>query len=191
MEPGSVRNVAQLIEAKQEGTRIKYVFFWGHKPSADGSVSASCFSQWWPVEFTVDGHVYRSAEHYMMAGKAMLFGDPGMAEKIRAVEHPSEAKKLGRLVAGFDEEVWRERRFEIVVEAGVAKFGQHPELRDFLLGTGERVLVEASPRDRIWGIGMGAANENAEVPENWRGLNLLGFALMETRARLRVEPPGR
>ena len=185
MEPGSVRNVTQLVEAAQGGTRVKYVFFWGHTPAADGSVSAACFSQWWPVRFTVDGHDYRSAEHFMMAGKASLFGDADMADRIRAVEHPAEAKKLGRLVSGFDEQKWQDNRFEIVVAASVAKFGQHPELREYLLGTGDRVLVEASPRDRIWGIGMGASNLNAESPENWRGQNLLGFALMEARGRLR------
>jgi ribA/ribD-fused uncharacterized protein len=185
VEPGSVRSVAQLIEAAQGGERIKYVFFWGHAPAADGSVTSACFSQWWPVKFTVDGHDYRSAEHFMMAGKALLFGDPEMAERIRAVEHPAEAKKLGRLVSGFDEDTWKDARFEIVVQASVAKFGQHSELRDYLLATGERVLVEASPRDRIWGIGMGAKNADAEAPELWRGQNLLGFALMEARERLR------
>jgi ribA/ribD-fused uncharacterized protein len=121
VDQGSVRNVAQLIEAARDGEpRIKYVFFWGHTPAADGSVTAACFSQWWPVEFTEDGHTYRSAEHYMMAGKALLFGDAEMAERIRAAEHPAEAKKLGRLVSGFDEQVWRDARFEIVVRAGVA-----------------------------------------------------------------------
>jgi ribA/ribD-fused uncharacterized protein len=72
-----------------------------------------------------------------------------------------------------------------VVAGNVAKFGQHPELRQFLLGTGDRVLVEASPRDQIWGIGMSASNELATSPGHWRGLNLLGFALMQARQQLR------
>lgn len=80
--------------------------------------------------------------------------------------------------------MWDAQCFGIVVDGNVAKFGQDPALRDFLLGTGGRVLVEASPRDRIWGIGIGASNPDAEHPARWRGTNLLGFALMEARARL-------
>ena len=87
---------------------------------------------------------------------------------------------------GFDERLWADQRFDIVVSGNVRKFGQHADLRDFLLGTGDRVLVEASPRDRIWGIGLAADDERARSPEHWAGLNLLGFALMEARHRLRT-----
>jgi ribA/ribD-fused uncharacterized protein len=100
------------------------------------------------------------------------------------------AKALGREVRGFDEQRWAERRFGIVVDANMAKFGQHPELREFLLGTGDRVIVEASPRDRVWGIGLAAGDDRAQSPDQWLGLNLLGFALMETRDRLRGAAPG-
>ena len=93
--------------------------------------------------------------------------------------------ELGRQVRGFTERRWAERRFDLVVSGNLAKFGQHPELRDFLLGTGHRVLVEASPADRIWGIGLSADHEHATSPEHWPGLNLLGFALMGVRHRLR------
>jgi ribA/ribD-fused uncharacterized protein len=78
-------------------------------------------------------------------------------------------------------------RFEVVVAGNMAKFGQHAGLRQFLLGTGDRVLVEASPRDTIWGIGLAAGDERAAGPDRWRGLNLLGFALMEVRQRLHAE----
>ena len=88
---------------------------------------------------------------------------------------------------GFDEAVWERERFGIVVEGSVHKFGQDAALRQFLLGTGERVLVEASPRDRIWGIGLAADDERATDPARWRGLNLLGFALMEAREVLRAQ----
>jgi ribA/ribD-fused uncharacterized protein len=123
-----------------------------------------------------------------MVAKARLFGDDAIVPEILAASHPSEAKALGRKVRGFDDDVWTQRRFDLVVEGNVAKFGQHPELRDFLLGTGDRVLVEASPRDRVWGIGLGASNERAEDPASWRGLNLLGFALMQARHRLASDP---
>jgi ribA/ribD-fused uncharacterized protein len=106
-------------------------------------------------------------------------------ERGRGGGRPREAKALGRQVRGFDEQLWARRRFDLVVAGNVAKFGQDPALRDYLLGTGERVLVEASPCDRVWGIGMGAADDLVTSPEHWRGLNLLGFALMEARRQLR------
>jgi ribA/ribD-fused uncharacterized protein len=128
---------------------------------------------------------YRSAEHWMMAGKARLFGDGQMWERVVAARHPREAKEAGRRVRGFDEAVWAAERFALVVAGNVAKFGQDAALRGFLLGTGARVLVEASPLDRVWGIGLAADDPRAQDPASWRGLNLLGFALMEARARLR------
>ncbi|WP_166830886.1 NADAR family protein [Thalassoroseus pseudoceratinae] len=167
------------------GWQPKYLFFWGHTPNGDQPVGKWCFSQWWEVPFIVDEETYQTAEHYMMAEKARLFDDEPAREAIIASSHPGEAKKLGRAVHGFDEAVWKQKRFEIVVAGNLAKFSQHQDLRDFLLGTGARVLVEASPRDRIWGIGMGERNPSATNPSEWRGLNLLGFALMCVRQRLR------
>lgn len=120
----------------------------------------------------------------MMAGKARIFGDEETRGRILSARSPAEAKKLGRLVRGFDEQVWASERLELVVEGSVAKFGQHPELRAYLLGTRQRVLVEASPVDRVWGIGLASTDDRATDPECWRGLNLLGFALMEARSRL-------
>ncbi|WP_391858183.1 NADAR family protein [Streptomyces silvisoli] len=166
------------------GAVPKYLMFWGHRPTRDGSVGPSCLSQWWPAEFAVDGVRYPTAEHWMMAGKARLFGDERTAAEVLAAGHPNEAKALGRQVRGFDEELWARHRWDLVVEGNVAKFGQHPALRDFLLGTRSRVLVEASPLDRVWGIGLAADDERAADPARWRGSNLLGFALMEARSRL-------
>ncbi len=179
-----VRTRAQLIEAMACGSKPKWLMFWGHQPQADGSIGKGCLSQWWPCRFAVDQVEYVSAEHWMMASKAWLFGDRDAVASILAARTPAEAKNLGRLVRGFDEQVWAQRRFELVVEGNVAKFGQDPALRDFLVATKGRVLVEASPRDRIWGIGLSAADERATDPVHWRGLNLLGFALMEARSRL-------
>ncbi len=178
------RSVEQLTAALAGGESVKWVFFWGHRPRPDGSVGQGCFSQWWPSPFTVDGTVYATAEHWMMAGKARLFGDRDAEARVLAAAHPEQAKDAGRTVRGFDEEVWRRHRFELVVEGGVHKFAQDPRLGAYLLGTGERVLVEASPPDRIWGIGLAADDERAQDPVRWRGENLLGFALMEARQRL-------
>jgi len=181
-----IRSVEDLIQASSRKERFKYVFFWGHTPPADGSVGKACFSQWWVAPFEIDRITYPTAEHYMMAGKARLFGDKEAAHKIITCKHPKQAKAFGRTVRGFDEELWREERFGIVAAANHAKFSQHPALRNFLLGTGDRVLVEASPVDAIWGIGLAADDPRAEKPQQWKGLNLLGFALMEVRERLRA-----
>jgi ribA/ribD-fused uncharacterized protein len=177
---------AEVVAAVEAGRRVKYLHFWGHRAERDGSVGAGCLSQWWPAPFTVDGRTYATAEHWMMWAKAMLFGDTGMATQILAAGHPHRAKSLGRQVRGFDEATWLARRYGIVVAGSTAKFGQHDELARYLLGTGDRVLVEASPVDRIWGIGLAADDPRAADPGRWRGENLLGFALMAAREALRA-----
>lgn len=178
------RSRHELVAAVRAGGAPKWLMFWGHRPSKDGSAGPSCLSQWWPAPFVVDGTNYGSAEHWMMAGKARIFGDEETLGRILAARSPAEAKNLGRLVRDFDENVWAAQRFELVVQGSVAKFGQHAQLLAYLLGTNKRVLVEASPVDRVWGIGLAATDERAADPERWRGLNLLGFALMEARSRL-------
>ncbi|MEU7029878.1 NADAR family protein [Streptomyces sp. NPDC046275] len=174
-----------LKQQVRSGARVKWLHFWGHRPHPSGRLSASCLSQWWPSPFEVDGVRYATAEHWMMARKARLFEDPEAERAALAAASPAQAKKEGRLVRGFDEEVWRRERFDIVVEGSVHKFASDEGLRSFLLGTGSRVLVEASPVDRVWGIGLAADDPAAGDPDRWRGLNLLGFALMEARERLR------
>lgn len=182
---GKIDGVEALITQVRAGARIKYLHFWGHRPRPDGRIGASCLSQWWPSPFVVDGVEYATAEHWMMAGKARLFEDAEAERKVLGAAHPAGAKKAGRLVRDFDETTWERERFRIVVEGSVHKFSSDDDLRAFLLGTGDRVLVEASPVDRVWGIGLAADDEAAAHPERWRGPNLLGFALMEARERLR------
>jgi ribA/ribD-fused uncharacterized protein len=160
---------------------IEYLFFWGHKPSDDGSVIKTCMSQWWPVTFEEEGIIYKTAEHYMMVGKAKLFKDIEMIDKIVTCQTPKEAKAFGRLVKNFDPAIWDQHKCQIVTQANVLKFSQNPDLKTFLLGTGNKVIVEASPRDLIWGIGLGENNPKSQHPNTWRGRNLLGFALMEAR----------
>ncbi|MFC0533686.1 NADAR family protein [Phytohabitans kaempferiae] len=173
-----------LRDAELDGKPMKITPFWGHKPTASGAVGSGCLSQWWPAEFTVDGEDYRTAEHWMMAEKARLFADEeGLAAVLAAVS-PGAAKAAGRKVRGFDEQRWTDARYDIVVAGNLAKFGQHAALRDFLLATGDRVLVEASPLDRVWGIGMAPGHPDVPHPLRWRGLNLLGFALMDVREKL-------
>jgi hypothetical protein len=178
-----IRTRKALLDFVNQGNRVKYVFFWGHQKPKSG-VSKTCFSQWYESSFIVDDIKYPTAEHFMMAKKAELFGDAESQRKILNSFNPGEAKKLGRNVHGFDESIWIANRFQIVIEANKAKFSQNANLLDFLKATGERVLVEASPVDRIWGIGLAADNPDAEDPNKWRGLNLLGFALMQVREEL-------
>jgi ribA/ribD-fused uncharacterized protein len=163
---------------------VKYLFFWGHTPEPDGSIGKGCLSQWWPAAFDVDGHTFASAEHYMMWRKAELFADHEVAAQVLDAPHPHRAKALGREVRGFDQAVWESARFDIVVAGSVAKFSQHQDLKTYLCGTGNRVLVEASPLDRVWGIGLAVTDPRAQDPEQWCGLNLLGYALMDARAAL-------
>jgi len=175
-------SIEKLTTEKQEN---KFLFFWGHQPNKDGSISKTCFSQWWLSSFDVDGITYKTAEHWMMAKKALLFNDKEIFEKIIQTKSPAEAKKLGREVKNYVDTVWLANRFEIVKEGNLHKFGQNKDLKEFLLNTNERILVEASPVDPIWGIGMAADHKEVNNPKKWQGLNLLGFALMEVRDELK------
>ena len=121
----------------------------------------------------------------MMAQTAVLFGDKEVLQKIMSADNPAVYKSLGRQIRNFDEKIWNEHKFDIVVNGNTAKFSQNPELLDFLLKTGDRVLVEASPYDRIWGIGLAKDTPDIENPFKWKGENLLGFALMEVRENLK------
>ncbi|HET7464547.1 MAG TPA: NADAR family protein [Longimicrobium sp.] len=178
------RDLAALQAAIAGGWAPRYLFFWGHTAKDPASVGKECLSQWYPAAFEIDGVRYATAEHWMMAEKARLFGDHAAAERVLAAPHPGAAKRVGREVRGFDAAVWEERRFGIVVAGNRARFTQHAELGRFLLGTSARVLVEASPVDRVWGIGLAADDPRATDPRTWDGLNLLGFALMQVRAEL-------
>jgi ribA/ribD-fused uncharacterized protein len=178
------RSLPDLLALTATGRRVEFLFFWGHRPQPDGSAGPGCLSQWWPAPFDVDGIRYASAEHYMMVGKARLFGDDAIAERMLSTPQPEAVKALGRQVRGFDATVWEAHCFDIVVAGNTAKFGRHADLGRYLAGTGDRVLVEASPLDRVWGIGLAAADPRAHDPARWRGRNLLGFALMQARAQL-------
>lgn len=145
---------------------------------------ASPFSQWYPCRFEVDGHVFNCAEQYMMHGKAKLIGDASSAERILAATHPRQHKALGRSVTPFDDKIWKREREAIVMAGSRAKFTQNEDLRATLLATAGTTLVEASPYDRIWGIGLGANDPRAQDPAKWRGQNLLGQILTRLRDEL-------
>lgn len=179
-------NLTELKARHAKGEAIDFLFFWGHGPAPNGVITKSCLSQWWHAPFVVNGETFLTAEHWMMAAKARLFNDVETRTKILAATEPRVAKALGRKVRGFDETTWQQARYNLVVTGNIQKFKQNPELAAFLLETGDRVLVEASPYDPIWGIGLRETSVYAKRPDCWPGTNLLGFALMEVRKELQA-----
>lgn len=157
-------------------TTDRFVFFWGGWPS-----------QWFKSAFVVDGVTYNCCEQFMMSEKARVFGDAEALAKILVTNNPREQKALGRKVRGFNEAAWSSVCRGIVYTGNLARFSQNGDLRDTLLATGDRTIVEASPKDRIWGIGLGQDDPRASDPSQWPGSNWLGIALMQVRETLRAE----
>ena len=153
----------------------RYTYFFGKE---------NPLSNWHPAAFTIKGIEFGNVEQFMMYCKAMLFKDEDTARKILSNSDPKTVKALGRSVKGFDEKIWVSKR-EIYVEKGcLAKFSQNQDKMDFLLMTEGTFLVEASPYDRIWGVGLAANDPKINDRESWRGLNLLGQVLERVRTRL-------
>lgn len=157
-----------------------FVFFWGHTDRKEGT-GKNCLSQWYSRPFIVDGQCYNCMEQFIMAEKARLFGDDEVEAKIMQETNQMAIKKLGRQVRGYDDTIWARVRQQISVRGNYEKFSQNNDLKEFLLSTEDRILVEASPKDSIWGIGLDEFSTDASKPANWRGDNILGFALMEVR----------
>ncbi|KAK4191263.1 hypothetical protein QBC35DRAFT_376207 [Podospora australis] len=173
------------------------LYFWKTIPADPGYLS-----QWYSMPFTspdYPGIVFPTAEHYMMYGKAVLFAGPSdpIGAEILSNLNPKAVKGLGRKIPNFDEEVWNKHRERIVQDGNYFKFTspvpnaegwviKGKTLPELLLATGDRLLVEASPFDKIWGVGMDEDNADRAARSKW-GLNLLGKALMVVRERIRAE----
>jgi ribA/ribD-fused uncharacterized protein len=177
-------NLKSLCARLAEGESPEYLFFWGHHPAASGELGASCLSQWYAASFAVGAITYATAEHYMMASKARTFNDDATLAAILASDDPDEAKALGRKVKDFNADAWRLVASDIVVVGNLAKFSQNEPLGHWLRATSPKILVEASPVDKIWGTGLAQDHPDAGNPLSWPGKNRLGFALMEVRDRL-------
>ena len=182
MNCNHIYNIETLKTEIEKGSQFEYLFFWKPIPRTDGLIGKEYLCQWWATPFEIEGVVYPSTEHFMMGEKARLFGDMETRRIILSTTSPEKAKKLGRNVR-FDETIWALNRSEIVFKGNMAKFQQNASLRKYLLTTGEQILVEASPFDLIWGIGLSENDPRATKPEQWKGLNLLGFALMSVRSQ--------
>ena len=170
------------VETAKKNPSGNFLLFYGHRKSA--VVNETCLSQFYGCRFSVCGKMFCCSEQYMMATKAHVFGDVRHEAKIMMEQEPSRIKAFGRKVSPFDAELWAKVAYNAVCRGNYAKFSQNDELRSFLLATGDRVLVEASPTDCIWGIGISKTDPKALDPSKWRGSNLLGKALMEVRAAI-------
>lgn len=147
-----------------------YEFFYG-----------GIFSQFFPCTFTEMGVFYNCAEQYMMAQKALLFDDIKTYDKIMSLANPYKIKALGRLVKNFNQEIWDKHKEDIVFNGNLLKFSQNKKLCKQLLATGDKEIVEASPTDTIWGIGLAETDPDIYDKSKWRGTNLLGKAIMKVR----------
>lgn len=177
-------NIEWLKQQYEQGKTYTMIPFWGHT-TKPGKIGKQCFSQWFPCNFCVDGVNYHTSEQYMMAQKALLFEDKEIYEMIMAADNPADYKALGRKIRNFDETLWNEHKFQIVVNGNVAKFSQNPELKSYLLSTEDHIPVEASPYDNVWGIKLAIDHPHVQSPHHWKGQNLLGFAIMEARDIIR------
>jgi ribA/ribD-fused uncharacterized protein len=174
-------DLTTLLDLERRDRLPPLRFFWGHHGEGPGPWM---LSQWYPSPFTVDGVRYATAEHWMMAAKARLFGDDDALQRVLGTDDPVQAKAAGRAVRGFDAARWSEAADEVVLAGSIAKFTSTDELRWYLVGTAPAVLVEASPEDTVWGIGLTARHRDAWRPSRWRGTNRLGFALTAARERI-------
>jgi|SRR5690606_1101691 len=154
----------------------KFTFFWG---------SDSPFSNWYMCPFVHAGIQYNCSEQYMMYQKARLFKDFDVAEMIMDQSHPRKQKFLGRQVRSFDEHIWMEECQGIMFSGLKSKFVQDTYCLNTILDSGDTILVEASPYDKIWGIGMTEDDPRAHDPSKWQGQNLLGNVLMKVRDEIR------
>ncbi len=158
-----------------------HVFFYGHTPNKLG---IHIFSQFYPCSFSTDDRSYCCAEQWMMSQKALVFKDTTTFDKIMSAKNPTKIKSLGRQIKNFDEEKWNKVKFDIVYKGNLMKFSQNDDLLKRLLNTKNKILVEASPYDKIWGIGLTASDAIKTDPDDWPGANLLGKALMKVRDAL-------
>lgn len=149
---------------------VKYTFFW-----------SGPFSQWYPSKFHYNGKDYNCAEQFMMAQKASVFGDYDTLLKIMDTDQPKTQKALGRKVANFDPDLWTKIAKLVVSKGTMLKYTQNPDLAKMLLATGDTLLVEASPYDKVWGVGLAEDDPRILDQAQWQGTNWLGEILTHVR----------
>lgn len=170
-----IERLKKIVHGEEMKTTDTMVLFWGGP-----------FSQWYKHKMVINGVTYNTAEQYMMAMKASVFGDTEAQEKIMRTNDPAKQKAIGRTVKNFNADEWSKISKSVVRRANFAKF-EDPELKKILLDTGDKEIVEASPYDKIWGIGLGEDDPRALDKSQWQGLNWLGECLMDVREHLKHE----
>ncbi|MEN9354376.1 MAG: hypothetical protein RL318_1701 [Fibrobacterota bacterium] len=184
---GRILSKDALLKSWDPEHPLPILFFPDSGGSCEGEPGPACLSQWGPFPFEHEGLRFPTSEHWMMHGKAALFGDQEMAQAILGCRTSWKAKEYGRRVRGFDAALWESHATSIVVEGNLLKFRQHPRFGEWLVATAPAILAEASPTDEVWGIGLSEADRTAGDPRRWPGRNLLGFALMRVREILSRE----
>ena len=164
---------------ERQNTETNLIGFWRE------SDPLGCCSNWYPAGFRFAGEGFATSEHWMMWQKARAMGDWNMVDKILDAPTPRRAKELGAQVAPYDGALWDDVREELVYYGVREKFLQNPELADLLLSTGSALLAEASPHDRVWGVGLTADDPLFGDVAAWKGSNLLGRVCMRVRSDLR------
>lgn len=142
----------------------------------------SPFSNWYRgLEIKYQGFVFDNSEALFMYLKCKFFNQEELALEVTENQDPAKVKKIGRKIKNYNEKSWAESRVGYMKLVQVMKFGQHPELNKILLATGDKQIIEASPLDNIWGVGMYSTHPDVEDPEKWKGQNLLGKVLESVR----------
>lgn len=177
-------NLEQTKKQFDTEENLIFLFFWGHTEKKE-YITKACLSQWYESKFKINEVTYYTAEHYMMAEKAKLFNNIEIQNEILITKKQGKIKELGRQIINFNQKIWDKHKYQIVVDGNFHKFNQNEELKNFLINTKNQILVEASPVDTIWGIGLPLENQDSKNPYLWNGTNLLGFALMEVRDLLK------
>ena len=181
-----MENVVYNLDWVKQNVDKGFIFFWGHHQKGN-KITHTCLSQWYPCSFKADGITYNCAEQYMMSEKAKLFKDEETRQQILLEKDQKKIKDLGRKIKNFTHDLWVQNNSKIVIQGNVYKFSQNEDLKKYLLETRDKILVEASPEDKIWGIGLDVKNPDVNDPNKWNGTNLLGFSLMKVRDIVRNE----
>jgi len=159
------------MDKQPEKTTDTHIYFWN-----------SMFSNWFPAKFEYKGHDFANSEQAFMWEKALFFKDHKIADQVLNTPNPAQNKALGRRVKNFNDYKWSLASYDIMVEVNMAKWVM---MKQDLLDTGNKILVEASPVDPIWGVGLGPKDPKVLDEKNWKGQNLLGKALMEVRDKIK------
>lgn len=173
----TIEELPQVLETNN------IIAFW--KPKNTANIGSHVLTQWHKCKFKLGNFQYNNTEQYMMMEKAKLFEDDFIYEQLKKPMHPKEYKALGRKIRGFEEKTWDKAKVEIVYKGNHAKFTQNKDLEKYLVQTKDKIIIEASPYDTVWGIGLAVTSDDLLIPENWKGENLLGFILMQVREEIR------